>query len=243
MPDAAKNNENEAIADTTVDWKLVIDLVDDHWRNLLTLPPGADRKEVGMRFDERLERIAALMHVEQRRVFNLAVRAARDHIIEEAETDPQGLHERLGLSNIPSSGGVVPELVLAPKSAHVDFKRAKDLIEDHWRDMLIQRNQADLQLVSTRFERRLAEIIDDLPAAERAGFAAAVEADREALIQAHELDPISVRQRLGVPLLPHHKKALAARQKSGMGAMIAKDVGRTAVRFTVWEILLRLFRR
>ncbi|MGF6664992.1 hypothetical protein QF000_006660 [Paraburkholderia atlantica] len=245
MTDAAKNNENEAIAETTVDWKLVIDLVDDHWRNLLTSPPSADLKEVGMRFDERLERIAALMpSAEQQRLFNLAVRAARDKIIEEAEADPQGLRERLGLPNIPASVGEVSERAPGPESPpHVDVNRAKDLVEDHWRDMLNQRNLTALKLVSSRFEQRLANIINDLPAAERAGFAAAVEANRDALSQAHELDPVSVRQRLGVPLLPHHKKALAAHQKSGVGAMIAEDVGRTAVRFAVWEILLRLFRR
>jgi hypothetical protein len=242
MQDAPQDSGKQEIDwRTAVDWKLVSGLVDDYWREVLSLPPGGDADIVRARFGERIEQITGLMtSAEQRRIFNVAIKAARDSVVEEAKNDPHGLHERLGLTTAPPHVDFEPEPEPPPQ---IDFNRAKRLVDDYWRELLSLTGADAIAKCGHWFEQRLAQTISELPAAEQQGFANAVDANREALIQAHELDPLTVRLRFGAPLLPHHKRQLAARQRQGTGATIAKDVGRTVVRFTVWEMLLRLFGR
>lgn len=222
-----------------VDWKLVLGLVDDYWRELLTLPPDSDHQAVSARFNTRVEQIANLMASDQkRRAFMLTVEAAREDIVEESERDPLALRARLGLTHTLVSDMAKPGCVSAEAPVvvepPVDRELAERFVDDYFRELFAARTENATFAAQERFEKRT-------EAMHSPAFEAVANELLGQMVEAIKRDRGAVERRLGMAMKPWGQES--ARQRPNMGATIAKDVGRTAVRFTVWEILLRLFRQ
>ncbi|MEN8506548.1 MULTISPECIES: hypothetical protein [Paraburkholderia] len=240
MPDSTRDSGNQDIDwDTDVDWNLVLGLVDDYWRELLTLPPDSDHEAVGARFNTRIEQIASLMASDQkRRAFTLAVQSARKSILEESREDPLALRARLGLTHtqVPDAATSGSASAQAPVAVEppVDRELAQRFVDDYFRELFAARTESGTFAAQERFEKRT-------EAMHSPAFEAVANELLGQTIEAIKRDRATVERRLGSAMKPWGQES--AGQRANMGAMIAKDVGRTAVRFTVWKILFRLFRR
>jgi hypothetical protein len=219
---------------TAVDWALVNGLIDDYWREMLSAPTGIDTAPIYMRHLERLGHIKNLLpSAEQQSHFETAIQVTREAIERELQIDALGVMTRLGVAVTPVPKTVEPAPATPPQN-EVDWTLAQRMVDDYYRDLFTAKIKLDTFDAEERFNKRVYAMKSD-------AFTATVNELLQITTEEVKKDRPSVERRLGVAMQPWQRQT--GRSNSGMGATIAKDVGRTAVRFTVWEMLLRLFGR
>jgi hypothetical protein len=83
----------------------------------------------------------------------------------------------------------------------MDRKSIRGLVEDYWRTFIPLAQSGNTGQASDarrRFELRIEEIAALLPARDSTAFLAAVDAERNALLNEYESNPVALKRRLGI---------------------------------------------
>ena len=123
----------------------------------------------------------------------------------------------------------------------VDGDEVREMVHDHWRALLMAAQKGDAktaELMMLGFEPHVAALAEMRPEEERELFLLFVEIERDELFRDYERDPDALKQRLGVPALNAPAVTHSGHQRMGLGELAV----RTAVRATVWEMIISLFR-
>ncbi|CAN5437334.1 hypothetical protein BH10PSE14_BH10PSE14_25130 [soil metagenome] len=114
------------------------------------------------------------------------------------------------------------------------------MVEDFWRSFIPVSFAGDQQtavLIVNRFQQQIDQMAAIMPTGEAESWLSEVEAVRERLFNEYNANPAALKQRLGIPD-PQPVRRGGARQRQGLGELAV----RTAVRATVWETIISLFR-
>ncbi len=119
----------------------------------------------------------------------------------------------------------------------VDRAAVRRLVEDHWRDFLsrMQRDPWSARNAILEFQARIEAEAARMPQEQADAFLAVVEQERERLGAEYDAQADDLKRRLGVAPAPQRHPGT---QRMGLGEVAV----RTAVRATVWEIVISLFR-
>jgi hypothetical protein len=124
----------------------------------------------------------------------------------------------------------------------MDDTLARLMVEDFWRAMIPAMqsgNTAAAGDIGQRFERLLAETSERMEFVEGMEFRLAVEGERDLMIAEYQANPAALKRRLGLPL---GLDAPTDRRTSSAASDLGQLAVRTAVRATVWESVIAIFR-
>jgi hypothetical protein len=119
----------------------------------------------------------------------------------------------------------------------------KEMVEKSWRSFLTFAAEGSEQLAVAciaRLEERSEEIARSLDLATGKRFLSTIDAERRKIFDEYSNDPVALKARLGVPI--NNNKQIPERPRSSSRNELGNLVVRTAVRATVWESIIGLFR-
>lgn len=117
------------------------------------------------------------------------------------------------------------------------------MVEDFWRSFIpvsFNGDQKTAVLIVERFQKQIEDMARLMAAGEAAAFNQMVEEERERLFREYNANPALMKARLGVPDEHGAPRNPPGRRSNCMG--LGEVAVRTAVRATVWESIIGLFR-
>jgi hypothetical protein len=132
-------------------------------------------------------------------------------------------------------------LIAAPGTA-IDRSVVRGMVENLWRLLLVfaaRINPEILEQTIMRFQEQIAATAALMHGQQSEAFLRIVDEEREILLQEHRRNPDALKRRLGLP--PYGSQYIP--QRGGHPQQSLSDVVvRTAIRATVWESVIELFR-
>jgi hypothetical protein len=159
-------------------------------------------------------------------------------------TDQAGAFPAVPVSSNPQSSEI--ELFEAPASRSplpdvtIDRAAIRSMLEDHWRSFIsvaVSNPQIGFQSLQN-FDERIQATASLMPPERAAMYLQAVEEEREILFNEYNRNPDALKRRLGLGPVRQPNRVVHQHQRQSIGEMAV----RTAVRATIWESVISLFR-
>lgn len=159
-------------------------------------------------------------------------------------TDQVGAFRAVPVSINPQSSEI--ELFDAPASRSpfpdvtIDRAAIRSMVEDHWRSFIsvaVRNPKIGLQSLEN-FDERIQATAALMPRERAAMYLQAVEEEREILFNEYNRDPDALKRRLGLGPVKQPNRVVHQHHRQSIGELAV----RTAVRATIWETVISLFR-
>jgi hypothetical protein len=153
-----------------------------------------------------------------------------------------GMTQGITVAEATASRTVVapPNPVLTPPDVAIDRAAVRSMVEDHWRSFISVATtspQIGAQSIQN-FEDRIQATASLMVTDKAKMFIRAIEEEREVLFNEYRRNPDALRRRLGLGPLNYPNLVVRQHQRQSIGEMAV----RTAVRATIWESVISLFR-
>ena len=122
----------------------------------------------------------------------------------------------------------------------IDRAAIRSMVEDHWRSFIsvaVSNPQIGFQSLEN-FDERIQATAALMPPERAAMYLQAVEEEREILFNEYNRNPDALKRRLGLGPVRQPNRVVHQHQRQSIGEMAV----RTAVRATIWESVISLFR-
>jgi hypothetical protein len=139
----------------------------------------------------------------------------------------------IGLFEAPASRSPFPDVT-------IDRAAIRSMVEDHWRSFIsvaVSNPQIGFQTLQN-FDERIQATAALMPPERAAMYLQAVEEEREILFNEYNRNPDALKRRLGLGPVRQPNRVVHQHQRQSIGEMAV----RTAVRATIWESVISLFR-
>jgi hypothetical protein len=159
-------------------------------------------------------------------------------------TDRAGAFPAVPVSINPQSSEIEPFEAPASRSplpdVTIDRAAIRSMVEDHWRSFVSVATSNPLIAARSihNFEQRTQAMASSMGPEKAKMFLRAVEEERELLLNEYNRNPDALKRRLGLAPLYRPNVVIRHPQRQSIGELAI----RTAVRATIWEAVISLFR-
>jgi hypothetical protein len=139
----------------------------------------------------------------------------------------------IGLFEAPASRSPFPDVT-------IDRAAIRSMVEDHWRSFIsvaVSNPQIGFQSLQN-FDERIQATAALMPPERAAMYLQAVEEEREILFNEYNHNPDALKRRLGLGPVRQPNRVVHQHRRQSIGELAV----RTAVRATIWETVISLFR-